>query len=679
MYMLLGKISGRITTKGFSFEAEARVNRLDYISMKDPEGRWILGRIDSVVRYAEKTMAKADIIGYRDSRGFLKTPTTPFAPGTPIFAAEKDFISKTLGLPEEGAYIGLLEGYKININLPLKHLLTKHIAILAKTGGGKSYAAGVLLEELAEKGVPVVVIDPHGEYYSLAQKNTRESESRFMESFGIEPKSYKGQIRLFDIKGLKLDSRLGAQEIFQMLPAKVSSSQKGILYSALKNLQGRDYTLRDIIDEVAASPQHSKWGLISILEVLDDTRLFSANPTNPREMVKEGRISIIDLNEAKPEIQQIIVMKLSQELFQARKRGEIPEFLLMLEEAHNFCPERGFGEVASSRIVRDIASEGRKFGLGLCVISQRPARVDKNVLSQCNTQIILKVTNPNDLNAIVDSVEGVTPGLREEIKDLPIGGAVVVGVSDHPLILDIRVRRSLHGGELIKPDIKKELSERRNLLFEPRCSLEEVKKVFKGIREASLLNYPLWRARANYTGRPLEIYIDGISGEMLTEDGGEIRRTSGIRGLLDLNPSSRAMLLYLSGHRFATVGKLAEELNMPLSAVQANIKGLLNKDLVASDGYMFRSKADASIPRDPLRVQLSEKPREGEVSGQVLEFMVPVDFVRKVTGIWNLSVLSIDPVYYPYWLIKHSGGLVLVDGLTRRADTEAAGIVKKML
>lgn len=677
--MLLGKISGRITTKGFSFEAEARVNKLDYISMKDPEGGWILGRIDSVVRYADKTLANADIIGYRDSRGFLKTPTTPFAPGTPIFAAEKESITKTLGLPEEGAYIGLLEGYKIRVILPLKHLLTKHIAVLAKTGGGKSYMGGVLLEELAEKGVPVVVIDPHGEYYSLVQKNSRESETKFMEGFGIEPKSYRGQIRLFDIKGLRLDSRVGAQEIFQMLPTKISSSQKGILYSALKNLQGRDYTLRDIIDEVAASPQHSKWGLISILEVLEDTKLFSTNPTSPGELVKEGVVSIIDLNEAKPEMQQIVVMKLAQELFQARKRGEIPEFLLMIEEAHNFCPERGFGEVASSRIIRDIASEGRKFGLGLCVITQRPARIDKNVLSQCNTQVILKVTNPNDLNAIVDSVEGVTPGLREEIKDLPVGGAVVVGVTDHPLMVDIRVRRSLHGGEIIKPEMKKELAKARSLMFRPRCSPEEVSGVFRDVKETMLLNYPLWRARAGYMGRPLELYIDGITGEMLMEEGGEIVRTRGIRSMLDLNPSSRAMLLYLSGHRFATVGKLAEDLNIPLSTVHANLKSLLSMDFVASDGYMFRSRIDASIPRDPVQVQLKERPEEGEVSGRLLDFMVPVDFVRKVSAIWNMNVLSVDPVYYPYWLIKHSDGMALVDGLTRRVDVEITEAVKKLL
>jgi len=67
---------------------------------------------------------------------------------------------------------------------------------------------------------------------------------------------------------------------------------------------------------------------------------------------------------------------------------------MVIEEAHNYCPERNFGEKKSSKILRTIASEGRKFGLGLCVVSQRPARLDKSVLSQCSTQIIMKQQIP---------------------------------------------------------------------------------------------------------------------------------------------------------------------------------------------------------------------------------------------------------------------------------------------
>src|SRR3989344_474767 len=79
-----------------------------------------------------------------------------------------------------------------------------------------------------------------------------------------------------------------------------------------------------------------------------------------------------------------------------RKKRNVPPFFLVLEEAHNYVPERSFNEAKSSRILRQIFSEGRKFGLGVCLLLQRPPRVDKSALSQVTTQIILKVTNPND-------------------------------------------------------------------------------------------------------------------------------------------------------------------------------------------------------------------------------------------------------------------------------------------
>ena len=80
-------------------------------------------------------------------------------------------------------------------------------------------------------------------------------------------------------------------------------------------------------------------------------------------------------------------------------------------------------------------SEGRKFGLGVCLISQRPSRVEKNALSQVNTQIILKVTNPNDVKSISSSVEGITSETEKEIKNIPIGTALVTGVVDTPIFV----------------------------------------------------------------------------------------------------------------------------------------------------------------------------------------------------------------------------------------------------
>jgi DNA helicase HerA-like ATPase len=167
------------------------------------------------------------------------------------------------------------------------------------------------------------------------------------------------------------------------------------------------------------------------------------------ELIAKGKTTIINLKGTPPDIQELIVNRIATALFELRKINEIPPMLMVVEEAHNYCPQQGVSEC--SKILRTIASEGRKFGLGMIIITQRAAKVDKNVLSQCNTQIILKVTNPNDIKAIVASVEGLSSGMADEIQRLPIGVAIVSGGGiQNALFVQIRPRESRHGGESVK-------------------------------------------------------------------------------------------------------------------------------------------------------------------------------------------------------------------------------------
>jgi len=92
--------------------------------------------------------------------------------------------------------------------------------------------------------------------------------------------------------------------------------------------------------------------------------------------------------------------------------------------------------------IRTIAGEGRKFGLGLCCISQRPAKIDKNVISQCSTQILLKITNPNDLRSVIASSEGVSSESEQEIQRLitrrsegylPVGSGLLVKTGNNKI------------------------------------------------------------------------------------------------------------------------------------------------------------------------------------------------------------------------------------------------------
>jgi DNA helicase HerA-like ATPase len=418
---------------------------------------------DELPHIKNKVSAFADVIGYRDKKGLLQSPRTPFNAGSGIIRADENLIRQVLGLnaaKENGAYIGLLKGHDLKVYLNVDSLVQKHICVLAKTGGGKSYACGVLVEELLKKKIPMVIIDTHGEYHSLTRPNKSRKDQKNMERFDVKQRDYSRQMTEFSpiggrgsAKHLTLGGQnLEAHEITDLLSAKLSGPQIGVLYQAIKEVKEykQVYDLRDIIDAVNRSKSNARWNVIASLESLDSIGVFSENETSTSELVRNGKCSTINMKGVPPDVQEVVVARLTKELFDDRKAGKIPPFLFVVEEAHNYCPERGFRSAVSSNILRTIASEGRKFGMGLCIISQRPAKVDKNIISQCNTNIILKVTNPNDLKAIIQSVEGLTNQTYREIQRLPIGVALISGASlQIPIMTEIRTRETNHGGKSV--------------------------------------------------------------------------------------------------------------------------------------------------------------------------------------------------------------------------------------
>jgi DNA helicase HerA-like ATPase len=407
--------------------------------------------------------AYADVIGYRDKKGLLQSPKSPFRSGAAIMRANEDLIRYVLGLSaskENGAYLGLLKGHDLQVFLNIDALVQKHICILAKTGGGKSYACGVLVEEMLKKKVPMVIVDTHGEYHSLTKANKNRKDQKNMPRFRIKSKNYSSQINEYspigargNINHITLSGmNLQAREIIDLLSAKLSGPQIGVLYQAIKELKEYKnvYNLRDIIDSVNRSKSNARWNVIASLESLDGIGVFSDNGTPASDLVKPGKCTLINMKGVPPDVQDVVVARLTKELFDERKAGKIPPFLFVVEEAHNYCPEKGVGRAVSSGILRTVASEGRKFGMGLCIVSQRPAKVDKNIISQCNTNIILKVTNPNDLKAIIQSVEGLTNQTYREIQRLPIGVALISGAGlQLPVMTEIRTRETSHGGKSV--------------------------------------------------------------------------------------------------------------------------------------------------------------------------------------------------------------------------------------
>jgi len=116
----------------------------------------------------------------------------------------------------------------------------------------------------------------------------------------------------------------------------------------------------------------------------------------------------------------------------------------LFEEGHRFAPASG--DAPSLDIMRTITSEGRKFGFGLGIISQRPSKIDQDVLSQCGTQVSMQIKNPNDQDAIKNSVEAAGEDVLRELPGLTPGQAVISGdAMNTPALIQVRPRQTEHG------------------------------------------------------------------------------------------------------------------------------------------------------------------------------------------------------------------------------------------
>jgi uncharacterized protein len=144
-------------------------------------------------------------------------------------------------------------------------------------------------------------------------------------------------------------------------------------------------------------------------------------------------ITILDVSGLPPEVVGSVVGTMLRLIYDALfwamslpVGGRNQPLLIILEEAHRFLPANS-NETAAHRIVSRIAREGRKYGAGLMIVTQRPSDIDGTVLSQCGTMIALRVTNPSDRAAVAGMVSDDLGGLAELLPSLRTGEALVLG------------------------------------------------------------------------------------------------------------------------------------------------------------------------------------------------------------------------------------------------------------
>jgi hypothetical protein len=168
-----------------------------------------------------------------------------------------------------------------------------------------------------------------------------------------------------------------------------------------------------------------------------------------------GRLIIIDLQGLSDDAKQIITALISSEIMRAAsdKKRQIRPSFLVYEEGHNFAPA-GIPSI-SKKIIKKIAAEGRKFGVGFSIISQRPSKLDPDVTSQCNTIITMRLKNPDDQRFISKTSDMFSKEDITELPSLSTGEALICGRSiPAPLIVKIGYKALVHGGE--SPEVIKE-------------------------------------------------------------------------------------------------------------------------------------------------------------------------------------------------------------------------------
>jgi DNA helicase HerA-like ATPase len=159
----------------------------------------------------------------------------------------------------------------------------------------------------------------------------------------------------------------------------------------------------------------------------------------------------------------VIYSIIADDIFDARVRGDLRlPVLLLLEEAHNFAPAKADtpAEQRAITTTKQIAQEGRKFGVGLILISQRPSRLDETTLSQCNSYIIMRMVNPADQTFVRRVIETLGEDEARMLPDLDVGEAILSGqLINFPVL--VRMKKPESKGEREERDAFEVLEEAR--------------------------------------------------------------------------------------------------------------------------------------------------------------------------------------------------------------------------
>lgn len=408
--------------------------------------------------------------------------TYPVKPATRVYYPPGEIIRQLLVGAREGEQevrVGsLVARQDVQVTISAPKLVARHMAILAMTGGGKTVAARRMIRELIREGYPLLILDPHGDYIGLWKCRQQLAE----EAPGTSVRLFFPEL-IMQQDGEDIVRKLISQmteglsepqgDYLQHLLSAETATEGESVQDYLERLivrNGRDFTtppatfrpptmgavrrsLRIVLERLKRMRKSSEMMRRSPkLGSLDFEPL--PNPfARPDEIIRPRQVSILYLGGYDHITQCSIVAITLESLFEFRANltNRIPPFMTVLEEAHTFIPSarEGTENAVSLSVIRRIITEGRKFGSGLMLISQRPNRLDETVVSQCNSFLILRLVNPNDQRFVRSVMENLTDADARLIPGFGPGQGIISGqVVRFPLPVQIQMDEDLLSAEI---------------------------------------------------------------------------------------------------------------------------------------------------------------------------------------------------------------------------------------
>ncbi len=367
----------------------------------------------------------------------IRAPQTLPNSGAEVFAANANEIVLALGLQEDetqGLHIGETTSGTTTKIILKREAIQRHFFIGGTTGSGKSYAMGVIVEELIKHKLPIVFIDTQDEYSKLAIK---------LGGTVVRPgKDFTIRI-----------SSLTESELLNLLPSATTELQRDIAARAFSELQAKlvsdniakfsiDNLLErmNIVGSELTNRESSISMAISRTASLKRNKIFGdgIGKADWRKLMTPSLV--INCKGLTSSQLQPIATAVLRELQTLRIHGHIPPYTAIIDEAHLFVPQ---GEGSSCKqIIREGVRIGRHYGICIVLLTQSPVDIDKSVIRQCNTRMVFAL-EPDQLDAIRGVKADATEEMLRALPKMPQGTCLLSGTYEsvkHTIPVKIRLR-----------------------------------------------------------------------------------------------------------------------------------------------------------------------------------------------------------------------------------------------